>query len=89
MLYLVFEVKYKNNGLTQADPNTGLPRQMSDDWIDRDINNVFGEELGRELTRTRNYTRVIANVQPDGSITYKLIDSEGFKIRGLPGTFIP
>lgn len=94
--YYIVETKYKGSAnLSPANPETGLARQMSDDWIKGvDPDDISGsrleQALGRELANQVNkegYQRLIANVAPDGSITHKLIDADGYIVRGNAGIF--
>jgi hypothetical protein len=87
--YYIVEAKYGTATLSPANQATGLPRQMSDAWIDRDIKNILGETLEQTLIDTRNYKRLLVEVSPDGSIIYKLINSDGYVITGNAGIFVP
>jgi len=93
--FLLVEAKWGNNGLNGANPNTGLPRQMSDDWItDESLSTTdrlfqaIGENtsLYQEIMSS-GYTRLKASVQPDGSVTYRLIGSDGYQINGAIGIY--
>jgi len=37
----------------------------------------------------KNYTRVLTKITPDGSVTYRLIDSDGYPILGNADIWIP
>ena len=88
--YYIVEGKYSGSAsLSPANPATGLPRQMSDQWIDRDIQNILGPNLGQTLSATRNYSRILAKVDSNGNVTYSLIDSNGYVILGNRGIFNP
>ncbi len=90
--YFIIEGKYKGkSSLNSANEATGLPRQMSDDWIatrDWDSVNLVQSEI-RNLITNKNYQSVLAKVAPDGSVTYSLIDEFGYVIRGNAGVFNP
>lgn len=64
---------------------------MSDDWIA--TRNWDGINLDRtiidDLILNKNYQRVLAKVAPDGSVTYKLVDADGYVITGNAGVFNP
>ncbi|MBI9065004.1 MAG: hypothetical protein JEZ14_23655 [Marinilabiliaceae bacterium] len=90
--YFIVEGKYTGSAsLNPANDATGLARQMSDDWIaTRDWSNVNLEQSAiDELLDTGNYQRVLAKVAPDGSVSYKLIDADGYVITGNAGIFKP
>ena len=84
--FIVVETKYGTAGLSTA--NDG--RQISNNWIESSdrLFNAVGGDLEREILRD-GYNRVLARVQPDGSIKYSLVDVNGFVIQGPGGTFIP
>jgi len=87
--YLIVESKYGKSSLNRANPDTGLPRQMSDDWIDGRLRNVVGEDLADEMSDLRNYERVLAKVDANGNVTYRRIGSDGYAILGNKGKFTP
>ncbi len=64
---------------------------MSDDWIEsRDWSNVnLTSSQINEILDLKNYQRVLAKVAPDGSVSYKLVDQDGYVILGNAGIFIP
>jgi hypothetical protein len=88
--FIIVESKFHGTGgLSTLVDGT---RQMSDVWIsdgtktnsDRLWNALNGDlslynQIKPSLT-INNYTRVIAYVQPDGSINYKYINSNGYEI---------
>ena len=89
--YFIVEGKYTGSAsLNSADEATGLARQMSDDWIfsDNRLVNAVGDELARDIELV-GYKRVLAKVAPDGSVAYRLIDENGYVIRGTAGDFTP
>jgi len=91
--FIIVEGKFSGSAsLNGADLTTGLPRQMSDMWIRRP--GALSDALGGDDVLARNiirngYKRVLAKVAPDGTVTYRLIDSKGFVIRGNAGNFNP
>lgn len=91
--FVIVEGKFSGSAsLNGADLTTGLPRQMSDAWIRRP--GALSEAVGnnRALANqiiSKGYKRVLAKVAPDGTVTYRLIDSNGFVIRGNAGNFNP
>ena len=69
---------------------------MSDDWIsngERDINDRLYQALGQDDNLYNqiegNYIRVLARINPDGSVYYTLINNEGYLILGNAGIFVP
>ena len=74
--------------MNPADPSTGLPRQMSDSWIQGRLADAVGPDLAEEIL-DEGYKRILAKVSPDGSVYYQLIDEAGYVIRGNDGIFIP
>jgi len=90
--YFIVEGKYTGSAsLNPANDATGLARQMSDDWIaTRDWSNVNLEQgVIDDLLDTGNYKRILAKVAPDGSVSYKLIDADGYVALGNAGIFNP
>jgi hypothetical protein len=90
--YFIIEGKYTGSAsLNPANPATGLPRQMSDDWIKtRSWDGVgLSKNSIKELLETKNYTRVLAKAAPDGSVTYQLVKADGYVVKGGAGVFIP
>nr|AOE06509.1 hypothetical protein [uncultured bacterium]CCG00251.1 conserved hypothetical protein [uncultured Dokdonia sp.] len=86
--YVIVETKWRNTPIS----TTLTGRQVSDSWIvgnNRLLNAVGGnDQLASEIL-TNDYLRVIARVQPDGSIAYRLADSDGYAILGNAGVFNP
>ena len=79
-------------GSASLNPASGnLPRQMSDDWIQRpgELANAVGNQQLAQNILNSDYKRVLAKVAPDGSVTYRLIDEDGYVIRGAAGNFNP
>jgi len=87
--YIIVESKYGSAGIQPANPDTGLPRQMSDDWIDGRLEDVVGEDLADEMITNRNYERVQAKVDESGNVKYSRIGDDGYVIRGNAGKFDP
>lgn len=88
--FIIVESKYHGTGGLSTLSN-GI-RQMSDTWIsdgtksstDR-LWNALGGDLNlynqiKPSLITNNYTRVIAYIQPDGSINYKFVSESGYEI---------
>ncbi len=87
--YFIIEGKYTGSAsLNPADPTTGLPRQMSDDWIaSRDWDGINLDQGTLEnLLQTKNYKRILAKVQPDGTVTYQYVGSTGYLTPNGPGS---
>lgn len=79
--YYIVEGKYTGSAsLNPANPNTGLYRQMSDDWItSRDWQGVnIDQGVLENLLLTKNYKRILAKVAPDGTVTYQYVGSTGY-----------
>ena len=90
--YFVVEAKYTGSAsLSPADPTTGLPRQMSKEWIERpgELARAVGDPTVANSIIVTGYSRVLAKVAPDGSVSYRLIDEFGYVIRGNDGNFNP
>ncbi len=92
--YYIVEAKYSGSAsLNPANEETGLARQMSDQWIaTRDwtgVNLDFDTIL--ELKESKNYTRLLAKVDEQGNVTYKYVSDTGYLNQGGGplGTFIP
>jgi len=91
--YYIVEAKYTGKAsLNPANPKTRLPRQMSDAWIQRpgELRKSLGGDgvLAQRIIKS-GYTRVLAKVKPDGTVTYRLINEDGYVIRGKAGDFNP
>lgn len=87
--YIIVEGKFTGSAsLNAADPTTGLPRQMSDDWIaSRDWSMIgLDQATITNLLQTKNYKRVLAKVQPDGTVTYQHVGSTGYLTPNGPGS---
>lgn len=79
--YFIVESKFSSTttpSLNPANASTGLPKQMSDDWIRRpgELSNVVGGDLANDILDA-GYTRVLATHGPNGNKIYKLVDSAG------------
>ncbi len=77
--YFIVESKYSKTGtpsLNSANSSTGLPKQMSDDWIlgNNRLIDVVGDDFARSI-QLSGYTRVVATHGPNGTVTYRLVDS--------------
>ena len=94
--YIIVESKYGTSGMNPADLNTGLPRQMSDEWIsngtrsagDRLYDAVGGDDALYDAI-SNGYQRVKAKIQADGSVVYSLIGDDGYSILGNAGVYTP
>jgi len=92
--YVIVETKYKPSGnmayTNAADDITGLPRQMSDEWLNYNDNlvNSVGDDLANEILNS-NYIKLAAIVNPDGTITYRRINELGVIMSGESGIFYP
>ncbi|OQA49776.1 MAG: hypothetical protein BWY47_00679 [Bacteroidetes bacterium ADurb.Bin302] len=87
--YFIVEGKYTGSaGLNPADPKTGLPKQMSDDWItSRDWSNInLDQATITNLLQTKNYKRILAKVSPDGAVSYQYVGSTGYLTPNGPGS---
>jgi hypothetical protein len=76
--YYIVEAKYHGQAtLTPANHATGLPKQMSDDWIltDNRILNAVGGDVNLSNKITNSYRRILAEVAPDGTVIYKELDA--------------
>ena len=84
--FIIVESKFHGTGgLSTLVDGT---RQMSDTWIrgghTLNTNNRLWMALGQDTSLYNqvayNYKRVIAYVQPDGTINYKYVSSDGYEI---------
>jgi hypothetical protein len=87
--YFIVEGKYSGSAsLNPANPATGLPKQMSDDWISQNdyarLRDAIGDDLADQV-RDIGFTKILAKTSPDGSVSYKLLDSDA----SIIGTWIP
>lgn len=96
--FIIVETKYGTGSIQQSNLDTGLPRQMSDDWIANIPSNTTGrprllDALGGDTSLFNqingNYTRVLAKVSPEGNIIYKKIKPNGYLETGADATFNP
>lgn len=80
--YFIVEGKYTGSAsLNPADSSTGLPRQMSDDWIQQKLVDAVGQSLADDIFDF-GYSRILAKVAPDGSVTYKYVSETGYLTQG-------
>jgi hypothetical protein len=80
--YYIVEGKYTGSAsLNPANQTTGLPRQMSDDWIQQKLVDAVGQDLADDILDA-GYTRVLAKVAPDGTVTYKYVSETGYLTQG-------
>jgi hypothetical protein len=86
--YFIVEAKF--HGQAKLGKLTDGTRQMSDVWVqsdDRILNAVQGNaSLAQDIAS--NYTRILAEVAPDGSVTYFLLGGTGTNVSKLD-IFIP
>ncbi|WP_299609168.1 hypothetical protein [uncultured Aquimarina sp.] len=81
--YFIIESKFSSTttpSLNGANPATGLPKQMSDAWIqggDRLSEALGNNPVLAQQILSSNYTRVLATHGPNGNKLYKLVDSAG------------
>jgi hypothetical protein len=73
--YFIVEGKYTGSaGLNPADPKTGLPKQMSDDWISQNdfqrLRDAVGNDLAEKII-SAGYKRILAKTSLDGTVLYK------------------
>jgi len=94
--YLIIEAKYKPSGdmayMNPPNNTTNLPKQMSDDWLthnDNFANAIGNEDLAADILASVNYKKLVSVVNPDGTITYRLIDEFGNVITGSAGIYNP
>jgi hypothetical protein len=95
--YYIVEGKYTGSAsLNPANDATGLPRQMSDDWIQQNNGERLLEALGGDQGLVDDildsgYSRVLAKVNPDGSVSYKYVSETGYLNQGggLLGDWFP
>ncbi|MEL6562748.1 MAG: hypothetical protein AAFQ94_31555, partial [Bacteroidota bacterium] len=86
-VYYIVESKYESSSLNPANPATGLSRQMSNDWIQQNngqrlINALNGnQELANDILDS-GYSRVLAKVSSDGSVSYKYVSETGYLNQG-------
>ncbi|MGV6860474.1 MAG: hypothetical protein ACWA41_01815 [Putridiphycobacter sp.] len=82
--YYIVEAKYSGTS-TLKMTNDG--KQMSDPWIQSSnrLDDILGPVIAQELRETGNYTRLLAKTAPDGTITYKVLNSNATVV----GDFTP
>ncbi|MEI6532955.1 MAG: hypothetical protein WCO06_03880, partial [Candidatus Roizmanbacteria bacterium] len=78
--FFIVESKYHGTGgLNSANPATGLPAQMTDAWINsknRLLDAVGGDRLIEKQIQNSSYKRILSEVSPDGTVVYKVLDSQ-------------
>ena len=78
--FFIVESKYHGTGgLNPANSATGLPAQMTDAWINGSDRLFDAVGKNRELwdtIRNKGYKRLLAEVAPDGTVVYKVLDNE-------------
>lgn len=80
--YFIVESKFSKTttpSLTPANASTGLPKQMSDAWIQRpgELANVIGDTNLADDIIDAGYTRVVATHGPNGATIFKEVSSQG------------
>ncbi|MEX0598584.1 MAG: hypothetical protein WD512_19030, partial [Candidatus Paceibacterota bacterium] len=87
--FVIVESKYHGTGgLNPGNSATGLAPQMSDEWISNGSMNPLTDRLFKALDGNinlynqiqNNYQRVVAYVQPNGTVNYKYVTSQGVEI---------
>ena len=77
--YFIVEGKYSGSAnLNPANPATGLPKQMTDDWISQNdwqrLRDAVGTDVADDIIAT-GYKRILAKTAPDGTVTYNELDA--------------
>lgn len=88
--YIIVETKY--TGSASLNTLADGTRQMSDTWIEggnRLLNALDNNATLAQEILSSNYQRVLAKVKPDGTIVYRLLNSDGYIILGNAGNFTP
>jgi len=84
--YYIVEGKYSgSSSLNPSNPSTGLARQMSDAWIlsdNRLLNALNGDQNLVDDILDTGYSRILAKVSPDGSVSYQYISETGYLTQG-------
>ena len=77
-VYYIIEGKYIGSAkLNPANPRTGLPKQMTDDWIAQGNYQRLVEAVGQDLANRiidKGYRRILAKTSKNGSVIYKELD---------------
>jgi hypothetical protein len=74
--YFIVESKYSGTSKLK-DTKDGM--QMGDVWIKNRLEKAVEEDITRNIN-IKGYKRILSEVTPDGSITYKLLKSQDGKI---------
>jgi len=79
--YYIVEAKYGASQIAQ-----GPPRQMGDKWISE--NNRLKEAIGNEnlaqsLIDNKNYIRVLSEIDQNGKVIFKELDSNGYFLKNI------
>ncbi|WP_435353259.1 hypothetical protein [Emticicia sp. SJ17W-69] len=80
--YYIVEAKYR--GTAGLSTLTNGTKQMSDTWINSRLLDAVGATVTQDIN-ARGYKRLLANVAPDGSVTYSELDS----LANIIGSFTP
>lgn len=79
--YYIVEAKYGVSQIAQ-----GPPRQMGDDWIEgnnRLVDAIGDVNLANNLLLTKNYIRVLSEIEPNGKVIFKELDSKGYFLKNI------
>lgn len=85
--YVIMEAKYNTAGLDKIKDGT---RQMSDDWIDKRLNDAVGKrqaDIIRGGLNDGSVLRVVVKVSEDGKAVGSLVNKDGYVIRGKEGNW--
>ncbi|MDR2129691.1 MAG: hypothetical protein LBP56_00755, partial [Odoribacteraceae bacterium] len=85
-IYYIVEVKY--HGTARLSTLSNGIKQMSDDWIlgdNRVLKAVGGKTALADEIKNSNYTRLLAETDSNGTVTYQILDKDAKVI----GPFIP
>jgi hypothetical protein len=80
--YFIVEAKY--TGTAKLGTTSGNVRQMSDTWITSNnrLQNAVGSSVADDILSS-GYTRLLAEVAPDGSVVYRMLGGEGASVTKL------
>lgn len=69
--------------MNPANPSTGLPKQMTDDWILQNnfqrLRDAVGDDLADDIINS-GYRRILAKTASDGSVIYDELDAAANQI---------
>lgn len=84
--YTIVESKYASSSLKTLDDGT---RQMSDKWI---LARLESEEITKEQAKDmikKGFNSVVSKVDANGNIVTKIVNKDGYIVRGSNGIFNP